>query len=145
MLARVASLSLRAVLGAALLVMPGLTAAPVEAASCIRLTGGNFDAPGNDNYAENLNGEYVKIKNYCSNTKSIGGWNLHDEGRKHTYSFSSGFSVKAGASVTVFTGRGTNSATKRFWGRKYGAVWNNDGDTAYLRSGSGALQSSWSE
>jgi len=122
--------------------MPPSTA---TAASCARISGGNFDAPGNDNYAVNLNGEFVKIKNYCSTAKAVGGWKLHDYGKKHTYTFASGFSIKAGATVTLYTGRGTNSATKRYWGRSYGAVWNNDGDTAYLRNASGALQSSWSE
>lgn len=118
--------------------------ATIAAASCVRISGGNFDAPGNDNYAANLNGEYVRIKNYCPTTKSMSGWKLHDYGRIHTYTFASGFSLKAGVTVTVYTGRGTNSATRRYWGRTYGAVWNNDGDTAYLRNASGALQSSWS-
>ena len=125
--------------------MSSLTPGLAGAATCVRISGGNFDAPGNDNYAVNLNGEFVRIKNYCSTAKSIGGWKIHDEGRKHTYTFASGFSIKAGVTVTLFTGRGTNSATKRYWGRTYGAVWNNDGDTAYLRNASGSLQSSWSE
>lgn len=124
--------------------MPAVAPA-TDAAACVRISGGNFDAPGNDNYAANLNGEYVRIKNFCATTKSVSGWKLHDAGRKHTYTFASGFSIKSGVTVTVSSGRGTNTATKRFWGRSYGAVWNNDGDTAYLRNASGTLQSSWSE
>lgn len=126
--------------------VPAVAPSTTDAASCVRISGGNFDAPGNDNQAANLNGEYIKIKNTCSAAKSVGGWKLHDYGKKHTYTFASGFSIKAGATVTVFSGRGTNSATKRYWGRSYGAIWNNDPpETAYLRNGAGALQSSWSE
>lgn len=140
MLGGVLALAL-AVLGTSA-VVPSTT----DAASCVRISGGNFDAPGNDNYAANLNGEYIKIKNTCSAAKSVSGWKLHDYGKKHTYTFASGFSIKAGATVTVYTGRGTNSATKRYWGRSYGAIWNNDPpEKAYLRNGSGTLQSSWSE
>lgn len=126
--------------------VPAVAPSPAAAASCVRISGGNFDAAGNDNYAASLNGEYIKIKNYCSTTKSVAGWKLHDYGKKHTYTFASGFSVKPGATVTVYSGRGTNSATKRYWGRSYGAIWNNDPpEKAYLRNGSGTLQSSWSE
>ncbi len=116
-----------------------------EGASCVRISGGRFDAPGNDNLAGNLNGEYIRIKNYCSTTKSIGGWKLHDYGRKHTYTFASTVRLGAGKTITVYTGRGTNSSTRRYWGRSYGAVWNNTPpERAYLRSGSGTLMSSWS-
>ena len=114
---------------------------PVDAAACVRFSGGHFDAPGNDNYAAYLNGEYVKIKNYCTTTKSMGSWKLHDYGTKHTYTFSSTFKLAAGATVTVYSGKGTNSATKRFWGQSYGAIWNNTPpEKAYLLNSSGTLQ-----
>ena len=123
-----------------------VTPSTVEAASCVRISGGQFDAPGNDNYAANLNGEYVRIKNYCSTTKSVSGWRLHDYGKKHTYTFATGFTIKPGVTVTVYSGRGTNTSTRRYWGRSYGAVWNNTPpERAYLRNSSGTLQSSWSE
>ncbi|MFH1420499.1 MAG: lamin tail domain-containing protein [Candidatus Aenigmatarchaeota archaeon] len=41
-------------------------------------------------------------------------------------------------SVRVHTGLGTNNATDVFWQRS-SAVWNNDGDAAFLLDGSGAL------
>ena len=47
------------------------TPATADAASCVRFSATHFNAPGNDNYAENLNGEWVRIKNYCSTTKSV--------------------------------------------------------------------------
>ncbi|HET7727436.1 MAG TPA: lamin tail domain-containing protein [Candidatus Limnocylindrales bacterium] len=136
-----ASVALAIAVGASAAVAP----APANAASCVRFVGSNFDAPGNDNYAENLNGEWVRIKNVCSTTKSIGGWKIHDAGRKHTYTIPSGYRIGAGRSVTLYTGRGTRTSAKLYWGRPYGAVWNNDGDKAYLRNGSGTILSTWTE
>jgi len=130
-----------------MLALPGaaLVAPPnVEAASCVRFSSGLFNAPGNDNLAANLNGEYVRIKNYCTTAKSISGWKLHDYGRKNTYTFATGFSVKPGVVVTIFSGRGTNSSTKRFWGRTSGEIWNNTStERAYLRNSAGTLMSTW--
>ena len=134
-----------ALLLVAALVVPAAAPAPADAASCVRVVGGRFDAPGNDNYAAYLNGEYVKVKNVCSTTKYLTGHKLHDYGRKHTYSFASGFRLGAGVTVTIFSGRGTNSSTKLYWGRTYGAVWNNTPpERAYLRNAAGTLLSSWS-
>ena len=129
---------------AALAVVPIAMPSTADAASCVRFSTGHFDAAGNDNYAANLNGEYVKIKNYCSTTKSIGGWKLHDYNKIHTYTFSSTFKVGPGVTVTIYSGKGTNTATKRYWQRTYGAVWNNSApEKAYLRNTSGTLMSSW--
>lgn len=129
----------------ALGILPAVAPASVFAASCVRVSGGNFDAPGNDNYAAYLNGEYVRIKNYCATTKAVGSWKLSDYGRLHTYTFASTFKIGPGVTVTVYSGRGTNTATKRYWGRTYGAVWNNaPPERAYLRTSAGTLVSSWS-
>jgi hypothetical protein len=124
----------------------GLVApATVDAASCVRISGGRFDAPGNDNYASSLNGEYIKIKNYCSTRASISGWKLHDYGKKHSYTFRTGASISPGVTVTVYSGTGTETSTKKYWGRTYGAIWNNSPpERAYLRNAAGTLVSSWS-
>ena len=92
----------------------------VDAAACVRISGGRFDSPGNDNYAANLNGEYIRIKNYCSSTKSLGSWRLHET--EHTFTFPSTFRLGAGKTVTVYSGQGTNTSTRRYsgpwvWGR----------------------------
>ena len=44
-------------------------ASTVAASSCVRISTGLFNAPGNEDYAANLNGEWVKIRNYCSTTR----------------------------------------------------------------------------
>lgn len=72
-------------------------------------------------------------------------WRLHDYGTKHTYTFASTFKLGPGVTVTVYSGKGTNTATRRYWGRSYGAVWNNTPpERANLRNSSGTVQSSWS-
>lgn len=42
------------------------------------------------------------------------------------------------ATVTLYTGSGTDTSTERYWGRS-GAVWNNDGDTVIVRNASGEI------
>ncbi len=124
----------------ALLGVGAVQAAPTSAASCVRFSATNFNASGDDNY--NTNGEWVRIKNYCSTTKSLSAWSIHDYGRKHTYRFATGVKIKPGASITLKTGVGSNTTTTRYWGRSYGAVWNNSGtEYAYLRNSSGTLLS----
>ncbi len=120
-------------------VLPAADPSSVSAASCVRFSASNFDAYGNDHY--NLNGEWVRIKNYCSTSKLIGYWKIHDYGRKHVFTFPSGFRVGAYASVTLYTGYGTNTAAKRYW-RRSSAVWNNTPpEYAYLRNQYGTLMS----
>ncbi|HEX6945795.1 MAG TPA: lamin tail domain-containing protein [Acidimicrobiia bacterium] len=88
------------------------------------------DAPGNDH--ENLNGEYVVVENRGGLGVDLTGWVLKDESASHRYTFPAGFVIGAGASVTIHTGCGTDTATKLYWCNAAGAVWNNDGDTAFL-------------
>jgi hypothetical protein len=42
------------------------------------------------------------------------------------------FSLPAGKSVTLHTGKGSNTSTNLYWGSG-NYIWNNTGDTAYLR------------
>jgi hypothetical protein len=133
---------------AAALLATGATAtlpSTAVAASCVRFSASNFNAPGDDNYMPQLNQEWVRIKNYCSTAKSVGGWKIHDRGSIHTYRFASGVSIGAGASITLHSGKGTNTASNRYWQRSYGAVWNNDGDTASLVTSAGTTVSRWTE
>lgn len=95
------------------------------------------DAPGNDH--ENLNGEYVVIRNRGGSPADLTGWVLKDESASHRYSFPSGFTLGAGAGVTVFTGCGADTAEYLYWCSRRGAVWNNDGDTAFLLDPNGNL------
>lgn len=118
---------------------------PVSAAACVRVIGGNWNPAGNENYAPALNYESVKIKNYCSNAKYLTGWRLHDYRSNHVFRFPSGFKIGPGVTVTIYSGRGTRTATRLYFGFSYGAVWNNTPpERAYLRNAAGTLISSWS-
>jgi predicted extracellular nuclease len=90
---------------------------------------------------QTANQEYVKITNKGTTSVSMKGWKVTDKGAKHTYKFPSSYSLKAKTTVTLYTGKGTNTATKLYWGR-VAHVWNNEGDTAYLYNAQGKLVSS---
>ena len=85
----------------------------------------------------NLQDEWVQISNTGSSPVSLNGWKIEDEGNKHTYTFQP-YTLNAGSTVTVFTGKGINSATEFYW-QLDNPVWNNDGDAAYLYDNSGKL------
>jgi hypothetical protein len=96
-----------------------------------------FDSPGSDTGSNtSLNAEYVTIKNTSSTARSLTGWTLRDR-TGYTYKFPT-FTLKAGEKVTVHTGKGTATQYHRYSGfTNY--VWNNTGDTAYLRTSGGTL------
>jgi len=77
----------------------------------------------------------VVIKNYGPDPVNLKGWKLKDRAG-HTFVFPD-VTLQPGESVYVYSGSGTNTDHKLHWG--YGAIWNNDGDTAYLYDSSGRL------
>ena len=84
--------------------------------------------------------EIVVIENAGTSAQDMTGWKVEDRGSKNTYTFPTGFSLEAGASVELASGgSGVDSGQTIFW--KKGAVWNNDGDTASLIDSSGQLAS----
>lgn len=103
-----------------------------------KITAIYFDSPGADRGGNtSLNGEWVRIKNYTSTRKTLTGWTLRDR-QNHVYKFST-FTLAAGATVRIHTGSGSNTASNRYW-RQSWYVWNNGGDTAYLRNAAGTLR-----
>ena len=91
-----------------------------------------FDAPGKDN-ATNINEEWVRV----SGSGDMTSWTLGDES-SHVYTFPDGFML--GGTVTIHTGSGEDTATDLYWGRG-SHVWNNNGDTAYLKDAGGNIVS----
>jgi len=125
-----------------LLVVP-FTVGQADATSAVRISSVQYDSPGSDtgsNYS--LNGEWVRITNTSTTRKSLTGWTLRDTS-SHVYRFGT-FSLGAGKSVRIHTGRGSNTAADRYQGRGW-YVWNNTHDKAILRNGSGTTVSvrSW--
>lgn len=103
--------------------------------SCIQITNFHFNAAGNDN--DNMNDEYVSFKNSCNYSIEMSGWSIKDEAT-NTYLFPS-FTFEPNSQVTLYSGSGTNTKTQLFWRRSGYAVWNNTGDTLFLRNSKGDL------
>lgn len=115
-------------------------APPAAATSSLRFGKIYYDSPGSDTRTNtSLNAEWAVIKNVATTTKCLTHWTVRDV-TGHTYTFGS-FCLGAGKSVYLHTGKGTNSATHRYWGSG-SYIWNNTGDTAYLRNSYGTLMDS---
>ena len=73
-----------------------------------------WDADGNDR--DDVNGEYVKIRNYdVNNPLPLSGWYLRDTGLRR-FTFPPGSVIPPNSSVTVYAGIGENSGADFYWG-----------------------------
>ncbi len=93
-----------------------------------------YDADGNDN--NNLNDEWVRFTNAGNSPLDLNGWQVADESASHRYNFRN-LILQPGAAVTLYTGCGTDTDAERYWCNTGTAVWNNSGDTVFLRDPSG--------
>lgn len=114
-----------------------IAASPAGAAPAIRVVKVYYDSPGSDTGSNtSINGEYVILKNVTASARSLTGWTVKDV-TGYTYKFPT-FTLGAGKSVVIRTGKGTASTATRYANRaRY--TWNNDRDTAYLRNANGTL------
>ncbi|KOU01671.1 hypothetical protein ADK86_12320 [Streptomyces sp. NRRL F-5755] len=113
-----------------------VTAAPASAAGSVHLAKIYYNSPGSDNRSNaSLNAEWVQIKNSTSRAVSLKGWKLTDASR-HVYTFGT-YTLGAGKTVTVHTGKGRDTAAHRYQNRR-AYVWDNTKDTATLTKASGA-------
>ncbi|MEA2172250.1 MAG: competence protein ComEC [Solirubrobacteraceae bacterium] len=113
----------------------------------------NWDADGSDE--QNLNGEYIEIRNAGSSPVDIGGWWARDSwlnwfgGKQHGtpgFRFAPGTTVPARGLVRLHVGCGGDDATDLHWCQKSSAFENvaydktNIGDGAYLFDPKGGLR-----
>lgn len=111
------------------------TVTPAQAVSPIQFGKVYYDSSGSDTGSNtSLNAEYIVLKNISTTSRSLTGWTVRDA-TGYIYKFGT-FTLGGGKSVTIRTGKGTNTTTTRYWGRTW-YVWNNTGDKAYLRNASG--------
>ncbi|HEY7273864.1 MAG TPA: lamin tail domain-containing protein [Actinoplanes sp.] len=135
----------KAGLFAALVAVVGATlgvAGPAQAATpAVQITKVYYNSPGSDTGSNtSLNAEWVRLTNTRTYTINLKGWTLRDKA-SHVYTFTSDYSLGAGKRVYIHTGKGTNGSPDyqhRYWARAW-YVWNNTGDTAYVRNPSGTL------
>ncbi len=111
------------------------TVAAPSAPAAIKITKIYFDSPGSDTGSNSsLNAEWIRLKNTGSTGRYLTGWRIRDAA-SHVYRFGA-FRLRAGYSVTVHTGSGSNTRLHRYWASS-GYIWNNTGDTATLKNASG--------
>ena len=96
----------------------------------------NADAPGHDN--ENLNGEWVRFTNVSTRLLDLDGWEIADESASHRFVFED-VELPPGTAVTIYTGCGVENDRELYWCSQGSAVWNNTGDTVFLRDPNGNL------
>ncbi len=101
--------------------------------NCISIINFHYDAIGDDN--QNLNDEYVVFKNKCDSI-DLDSWNVKDEAT-HKYTFKN-FVFDADSTFTLYTGSGKDTSDELYWNSK-SAIWNNAGDTLFLRDKNGGL------
>jgi len=99
---------------------------------CVGISQFRYNAWGNDN--ENLNGEFVTFRNFCTYPVDMTNWVIHDE-RGTTFTFPC-FIAQNKTRFTLYTGAGSNNETALYWNNGW-PVWNNDGDTLKLLNPSG--------
>ena len=73
----------------------------------------NGDADGTD--TENLNGEFVQLRNTGSDTVSLNGWRLHDSAVDY-YDFPANASIKPGGVLTIHVGSGVDKGQDLYMG-----------------------------
>lgn len=73
----------------------------------------NSDADGGDDV--NLNGEWIRVGNASGTPVPIGGWWVRDSGLRR-YTFPAGAVVPPHGGVFVHVGKGTATATHKYWG-----------------------------
>jgi hypothetical protein len=95
----------------------------------------HYTTIGNDDN-KNPNGEWVEIKNTGSTSVNLKGFVLQDLAQ-HKFIFPD-FVLDTGKTVKVYSGSGTPNLNSLYW-RSSSAIWNNDGDTAYLYDINGKL------
>jgi len=96
----------------------------------LRIGALEYDAPGDD--IQNLNQEWIVIRNDGDRPVDLTGWGIKDESAGNRYMFPDAFTLAPDESVTVRSGCGDDFGTELFWCSVGAAVWNNDGDTAFL-------------
>lgn len=96
-----------------------------------------LDADGDD--VQNLNDEWVVVANKGESRIDLTGWRLKDESSSHRYDFPDGFTLGGHDQVRIRSGCGADGDGDLYWCASGSAIWNNDGDTAFLLDPAGNI------
>jgi hypothetical protein len=108
-----------------------------EPASAIRISRIYYNSPGPDTGTnKSLNAEFVRLRNTSRTATQLRGWSIHDADG-HVYRFGR-LALRPGATVTVHSGRGRNTANNRYWQRRR-YIWDNSSELARLHRADGTL------
>jgi micrococcal nuclease len=108
-----------------------------------KITTLHADAEGDDRL--NLNGEYLRVANLEERPMNLRGFRISDR-YGHTYIFRSVI-LPPGHTLLLFSGSGrdlldSGGQVKLYWNSDW-PIWNNEGDTAFLRDPEGRLVDSF--
>ena len=101
----------------------------------VSITGVEWNPAGRDE--ENLDGEFVTIRNDSDAVVDLTGWVLRDESTANRFEFPNGFSLMPNGEVRVVVG--CSSAANQLAWCSDRPIWNNAGDTALLMSPEGRI------
>ena len=107
---------------------------PAMTGRSIALATVHANAKGDDR--QNLNDEYIVVENQSQHPIDLNGWTVSDAASRR-YIFSN-FTLAPKAQVTLRTGLGTPTEHELFWGSRK-PIWNNQGDTIFIRDSQGYL------
>lgn len=114
----------------------GVTGPAAAAGPAIRFYNTQYDAPGKDTRTNaHLNKEWISIINASSSSVQLKGWTIRDKAN-HVFTFGT-TTIKPNTRLLLLTGKGSPVPNHRYY-NSGNYIWNNDGDTAYLRNPAGA-------
>lgn len=85
-----------------------------------------------------LEDEVVTIQNTSNKDMNLTGWKLVSVNGNQVYNFPSGYTIKAGSTITIVSGKATGDLK---WSGSY--IWNNDSDSGELYDANGNLVSKY--
>ena len=95
----------------------------------LEITEIRWNPPGPD--GEDLNGEYVVVRNVSDGPARLDGFALRDSSSSNRFRFPNGWTLPGGAEVAIHSGSGRDDQDSLYWESDL-PIWNNGGDEAFL-------------
>ncbi|GAB3138923.1 lamin tail domain-containing protein [Micromonospora sonneratiae] len=117
---------------------------PANAATpSLRFHGAQYDSPGKDTRSNaSRNAEWISLINSGRASVNLNGYTIRDKAGK-VYRFGNVTIAGNGGRLWLHTGSGRNAGRDLYW-NSGNYIWNNTGDTAYLRNAKGGTVDSCS-